>query len=131
MAVEVAQLTNFEAECLLNPIVSSYLSTMRWTVGVLVVLLTKFEAECLLLMNAAPSLASEGRVREEPWSSRRILGDGNLRVSPAGVGCLSFGLDVDEEEGHRMLDLAVDEYGVNLIDTSEVRWLEGGNCWYT
>ncbi len=94
---------------------------MKWTVVVLVVLLAKFEAECLLLMNAASSLASGGKIGEESWSSRRVLGDGNLRVSPAGVGCLNFGLDVNEEEGHRMLDLAVDEYGVNLIDTSEVR----------
>ncbi len=72
-------------------------------------------------MNTTPSLASSGRITEESWSSRRTLGDGNLSVSPAGVGCLSFGLDVDEKEGHRMLDIAVDEYGVNLIDTSEVR----------
>jgi hypothetical protein len=50
----------------------------------------------------------------------RQLGSSDLKVSQVGIGAMMFGLETDEAQSHRLLDIAFDEYGVNFIDNSEV-----------
>ncbi|KAG5179064.1 aldo/keto reductase family protein [Tribonema minus] len=49
----------------------------------------------------------------------RQLGTSDLLVSQIALGGLMFGLKTEEEQAHHLLNVAVDEYGVNFIDTSE------------
>ena len=49
------------------------------------------------------------------------LGDSDLQVSKAALGCMTLGHSgTSEAESLAMISAAVDEYGVTLIDTSEV-----------
>ena len=47
------------------------------------------------------------------------LGASELRVTPIGLGTMTFGEQVSEHDAHAILDRAV-ERGVNLIDTAEM-----------
>ncbi len=47
------------------------------------------------------------------------LGASELRVTPIGLGTMTFGEQVSEPDAHAILDRAV-ERGVNLIDTAEM-----------
>ena len=47
------------------------------------------------------------------------LGTSELRVTPIGLGTMTFGEQVSEHDAHAILDRAV-ERGVNLIDTAEM-----------
>jgi aryl-alcohol dehydrogenase-like predicted oxidoreductase len=48
-----------------------------------------------------------------------VLGGSSLRVSRIGLGTMTFGEQVDEEDSHRILSAALAR-GVNLIDTAEM-----------
>ena len=49
---------------------------------------------------------------------RRMLGQTKLMTSRLGLGCVTFGREIDEPESFEVLDHAV-ESGINLLDTSE------------
>ncbi|RKX34433.1 MAG: aldo/keto reductase [Verrucomicrobia bacterium] len=51
----------------------------------------------------------------------KVLGRTGLRVSRIALGTMNFGDSVDEQQGIRLLDRAVDA-GVNFIDTADVYW---------
>lgn len=51
----------------------------------------------------------------------KVLGQTGLRVSRIALGTMNFGDSVDEQQGIRLLDRAVDA-GVNFIDTADVYW---------
>ena len=55
----------------------------------------------------------------------RALGAGQYHVSPVGLGCVTFGREIDEETSFRVLDYAV-EKGITLLDTAEA--YGGGNA---
>jgi aryl-alcohol dehydrogenase-like predicted oxidoreductase len=48
----------------------------------------------------------------------RQLGKSDLRVSTIGLGCVTFGREIDEAESFRILDYAL-ERGINLLDTAD------------
>ena len=48
----------------------------------------------------------------------RILGKTDLKVSKLGLGCATFGREIDEEASFRIMDFAF-EQGINLFDTAE------------
>ncbi len=48
------------------------------------------------------------------------LGDSDLHVTMVCLGTMTWGQQNTEEEAHAQLDYAVDERGVNFIDTSEI-----------
>jgi aryl-alcohol dehydrogenase-like predicted oxidoreductase len=50
----------------------------------------------------------------------RRLGKSNLIVSEVALGTMTWGEQVTEEQAHAQLNMAVDEYGVNFIDTAEL-----------
>jgi hypothetical protein len=45
----------------------------------------------------------------------RKLGKSDLVVSEVGLGTMTWGEQVSEEQAHAQLQLAFDEYGVNLV----------------
>jgi aryl-alcohol dehydrogenase-like predicted oxidoreductase len=47
------------------------------------------------------------------------LGTSELRVTPICLGTMTFGQQVNQEDAHRILDLAL-ERGINFIDTAEM-----------
>jgi aryl-alcohol dehydrogenase-like predicted oxidoreductase len=49
----------------------------------------------------------------------RLLGRSGLNVSPLGLGCATFGREIDEEASFRLMDYAVAN-GITLFDTAEV-----------
>lgn len=49
----------------------------------------------------------------------RYIGNSGLRVSPLGIGSMTFGTNALKEETFRILDKAYDN-GINLIDTAEM-----------
>lgn len=49
----------------------------------------------------------------------RQLGKTDLQVSPIGLGCVTFGREIDQEISLTILDRAVD-LGINLLDTAAV-----------
>lgn len=49
---------------------------------------------------------------------QRTLGRTGLRVSRVGLGCVTFGREVEREHSFRILDYAF-EHGINLFDTAE------------
>lgn len=46
------------------------------------------------------------------------IGSAGIRVSRIGLGCVTFGREIDEAQSFRLLDHAF-EKGINLLDTSE------------
>jgi aryl-alcohol dehydrogenase-like predicted oxidoreductase len=48
----------------------------------------------------------------------RKLGDSDLRVSALGLGCATFGREIDEAASFAMIDRALDS-DINLLDTAE------------
>ncbi|GIX65923.1 aldo-keto reductase [Babesia caballi] len=61
--------------------------------------------------------------REHPSGSLvryRRLGPSDLVVSDICLGTMTFGGTVDELAAHKLLDYAVDDFGINFIDTSEL-----------
>ena len=50
----------------------------------------------------------------------RKLGKSDLIVSEVALGTMTWGEQVTEEQAHAQLNMAVDEYGVNFIDTAEL-----------
>lgn len=46
-----------------------------------------------------------------------VITPANLRVSQIGLGCVTFGREIDEATAHRMLDSAF-ERGINFFDTA-------------
>ena len=48
----------------------------------------------------------------------RNLGDSDLRPSSLGLGCVTFGREIDEAASFGMIDRAL-EVGINLLDTAE------------
>lgn len=48
----------------------------------------------------------------------RRLGRTELQVSSIGMGCVTFGREIDEQTSFRVLDHAI-ECGINLLDTAE------------
>jgi len=50
----------------------------------------------------------------------RKLGKSDLIVSEVALGTMTWGEQVTEEQAHAQLNMAFDEYGVNLIDTAEL-----------
>jgi len=48
----------------------------------------------------------------------RTLGDTDLRVSALGLGCATFGREIDEAASFAMIDRALDS-DINLLDTAE------------
>jgi aryl-alcohol dehydrogenase-like predicted oxidoreductase len=51
----------------------------------------------------------------------KTLGKTGLRVSRIALGTMNFGDSVDEQQGKRLVDRAIDS-GVNFIDTADVYW---------
>lgn len=49
----------------------------------------------------------------------RYIGKSGLRVSPLGIGSMTFGTNATKEETFKILDKAYDS-GINLIDTAEM-----------
>lgn len=49
----------------------------------------------------------------------RKLGNSDLEVSSIGLGCVTFGREIDAAESFLLIDHAL-EYGINLLDTAEV-----------
>tara|TARA_Y100000588_G_scaffold214196_1_gene228084 strand:+ start:421 stop:1404 length:984 start_codon:yes stop_codon:yes gene_type:complete len=56
---------------------------------------------------------------------RQKVGRTDITISPIGLGCVTFGREIDEETSYQMLDYAV-ERGVNWFDTAEA--YGGGNA---
>jgi aryl-alcohol dehydrogenase-like predicted oxidoreductase len=48
----------------------------------------------------------------------RPVGESGMRVSRIGLGCVTFGREIGEEESYRILDYAA-ENGITLFDTAE------------
>ena len=48
----------------------------------------------------------------------RQLGTTDLKVSSIGLGCVTFGREIDEASSLRVMDHAL-EHGINLLDTAE------------
>ena len=48
----------------------------------------------------------------------RLLGRSGLTVSQLGLGCTTFGREIDEAESFRLMDHAV-AHGITLFDTAE------------
>ena len=48
----------------------------------------------------------------------RQLGDSDLNVSAMGMGCVTFGREIDQQTSITVMDSAMDA-GINLLDTSE------------
>eukprot|EP00922_Rhytidocystis_sp_ex-Travisia-forbesii_P064235 GHVS01095484.1.p1 GENE.GHVS01095484.1~~GHVS01095484.1.p1 ORF type:complete len:527 (-),score=52.84 GHVS01095484.1:249-1829(-) len=51
---------------------------------------------------------------------KRYLGSSLMEVSPISLGTMTFGEQTNEEEAHNLLDFAVKDCGINLIDTAEM-----------
>lgn len=49
---------------------------------------------------------------------QRLLGRTRIWVSRVGLGCVTFGREIDEPESFRILDMAL-EHGITLLDTAE------------
>lgn len=49
---------------------------------------------------------------------KRRLGSTGIEVSRIGLGCVTFGREISEDESFRILDYAF-EHGINLLDTAE------------
>ncbi len=49
----------------------------------------------------------------------RKLGNSDLEVSSIGLGCVTFGREIDEAASFLLIDHAL-EHGINLLDTAEV-----------
>lgn len=48
----------------------------------------------------------------------RLLGRSGIRASRLGLGCVTFGREIDEDQSFRLMDYAV-EHGITLFDTAE------------
>jgi 1-deoxyxylulose-5-phosphate synthase len=55
----------------------------------------------------------------------RSVGRTEIQISPIGLGCVTFGREIDEESSYRIMDYAV-ESGINWFDTAEA--YGGGNA---
>jgi aryl-alcohol dehydrogenase-like predicted oxidoreductase len=55
----------------------------------------------------------------------RTLGKSDLKVSSIGLGCVTFGREIDEETSFAVMDHAI-ERGITLFDTAEV-YSKGGS----
>eukprot|EP00922_Rhytidocystis_sp_ex-Travisia-forbesii_P064234 GHVS01095483.1.p1 GENE.GHVS01095483.1~~GHVS01095483.1.p1 ORF type:complete len:518 (-),score=110.28 GHVS01095483.1:343-1896(-) len=65
----------------------------------------------------------ETRRRNNLWMSdipKRYLGSSLMEVSPISLGTMTFGEQTSEEEAHNLLDLAVKDCGINLLDMAEM-----------
>lgn len=51
---------------------------------------------------------------------KRSLPGTSLEVTPVNLGTMIFGEQLDEAESHYLLDVAVKEHGINMIDTAEL-----------
>lgn len=51
---------------------------------------------------------------------RRQIGDSELSVSEICLGSMNWGQQCDEADAHEQLDFAIDQAGINFIDTAEV-----------
>jgi aryl-alcohol dehydrogenase-like predicted oxidoreductase len=49
---------------------------------------------------------------------KRRLGRSNIQVSPLGVGCVTFGREIDEQTSGRVMSAALD-FDITLFDTAE------------
>ena len=49
---------------------------------------------------------------------RRPITETGLKISAVGLGCVTFGREIDEETAYRMMDYAV-EKGITFFDTSQ------------
>src|SRR3954452_4337111 len=49
---------------------------------------------------------------------KRKVGTRGLEVPRVGLGCVTFGREIDERQSFRMMDYAF-ERGINLLDTAE------------
>ena len=56
---------------------------------------------------------------------QRKVGRTDLTISAIGLGCVTFGREIDEDTSYQMLDYAV-EQGINWVDTAEA--YGGGNA---
>ena len=56
---------------------------------------------------------------------KQRIGRSDLTISPVGMGCVTFGREIDEEMSLRLLDYAA-EHGITFFDTSEA--YGGGNA---
>ena len=50
---------------------------------------------------------------------RKPLGRSGYEVSAIGLGCVTFGREIDEDASYRLLDYAM-EKGITLFDTAEI-----------
>ena len=57
--------------------------------------------------------------------ARRPVGRSGLEISSIGLGCVTFGREIDEDDSRRVLDHAV-EQGITFLDTAEA--YGGGNA---
>ncbi len=46
------------------------------------------------------------------------VGDSGVNISPIGLGCVTFGREIDEETSRKVLDYAI-EKGITFLDTAE------------
>jgi aryl-alcohol dehydrogenase-like predicted oxidoreductase len=56
----------------------------------------------------------------------RRLGKSGLQVSEVGLGCNNFGMKIDRETTHKVVDKAV-ELGVTLFDAADIYGKSGGS----
>ena len=49
---------------------------------------------------------------------QRAITRSGVKVSPVGLGCVTFGREIDQETSFKLLDHALDK-GINLLDTAE------------
>eukprot|EP00922_Rhytidocystis_sp_ex-Travisia-forbesii_P072644 GHVS01108312.1.p1 GENE.GHVS01108312.1~~GHVS01108312.1.p1 ORF type:complete len:525 (-),score=33.21 GHVS01108312.1:208-1782(-) len=59
----------------------------------------------------------------EIWTGdipKRRLGSSSMEVSPISLGTMTFGEQTNEVEAHSLLDFAVKECGINLLDMAEM-----------
>ncbi len=69
--------------------------------------------ESLTSSNCKPSRPAARAVEH------RLLGTSGILVSSIGLGCVTFGREIDADTSFRVMDRAF-EHGVNLFDTAEV-----------
>ena len=74
----------------------------------------------LLLVAGASALRAPMTMSAGTPIRRRLLGKSDLMVSDVCLGTMTWGKQNTLEEGVRQLEMAVDEYGINFIDTAEM-----------
>lgn len=48
------------------------------------------------------------------------LGNSDLMISKITLGTMTFGQQNTEQEAHQQLDMAFDDFGINIFDTAEI-----------